>query len=152
MPLLALLIFLWYNAANLPMRFVTFVPFALAYLGLNLAAALTTNVHLEVLKLENNPLGDAGARALLDVVRGNRTLHRIDFGRAPRVSSNLRSSIEQELAPRAQRAAAIEAADGKATWGEQVELPPPTVDEVATAEFSEPLIRGVLEHREEIDA
>ena len=30
--------------------------------------------------------------------------------------------------------------------------PPPTVDEVATAEFAEPLIRGVLEHRDDLDA
>jgi len=51
-----------------------------------------------------------------------------------------------------QRSAAIAAADGKATWGESVELPAPTVDEVATAEFAEPLIRGVLEHRDALDA
>ena len=51
-----------------------------------------------------------------------------------------------------QRAAALAAVEGKATWGESVELPPPTVDEVATAEFAEPLIRGVLEHRDDLDA
>ena len=39
-----------------------------------------------------------------------------------------------------------------ATWGEQPELPPPTADEAAVQLFAEPLIRGVLEHRERIDA
>lgn len=51
-----------------------------------------------------------------------------------------------------QRAAAIAAAGGKATWGEQVELSPPTDDEVAIAEFAEPLICGVLEQRNALDA
>jgi N utilization substance protein B len=51
-----------------------------------------------------------------------------------------------------QRTAALAAADGKTTWGEPVELPPPTIDEVATAEFADPLIRGVLEHRDALDA
>ena len=39
-----------------------------------------------------------------------------------------------------------------ATWGQQPELPPPTTDEAAVQLFAEPLIRGVLEHREKIDA
>ena len=46
----------------------------------------------------------------------------------------------------------IEVIEGKSTWGEEKELPPPTVDDVAIREFAEPLVRGVLEHREEIDA
>jgi transcription antitermination protein NusB len=49
-----------------------------------------------------------------------------------------------------QRRAAL-ANDDKATWGEQVELPPPTADEAATRLFAEPLIRGTLEHRDECD-
>ena len=51
-----------------------------------------------------------------------------------------------------QRPAVIEVIEGKSTWGEEKELPPPTVDDVAIREFAEPLVRGVLEHREEIDA
>lgn len=50
-----------------------------------------------------------------------------------------------------QRDAAISASEGKSTWGEPVELPPPTSDEVATALFAEPLIHGVLTHRDKID-
>ena len=52
----------------------------------------------------------------------------------------------------AQRTAAIlEEKEGKATWGEKIELPPPTADEAMIREFAEPLIRGALEHREEAD-
>ena len=39
-----------------------------------------------------------------------------------------------------------------ATWGEKQEVPPPTADEAAIQLFSEPLIRGVIEHQEKIDA
>ncbi len=61
--------------------------------------------------------------------------------------------LELELATfwNSQRAAAIEEEKGPATWGEKTELPPPTVEEAETRLFSEPLIRGVLEHREAID-
>lgn len=38
-----------------------------------------------------------------------------------------------------------------ATWGQPVEIPPPTVEDVALREFSDALIRGCLEHRAEID-
>lgn len=41
--------------------------------------------------------------------------------------------------------------DDKPTWGEKVELPPPTADEAATRAFADPLIRGVLEKRTELD-
>ena len=51
-----------------------------------------------------------------------------------------------------QRAAAIEDEKGAAKWGETTELPPPSVEEAETRLFAEPLIRGVLEHREKIDA
>jgi N utilization substance protein B len=50
-----------------------------------------------------------------------------------------------------QRTAVIAGEKGKATWGEKVELPPPTVDEAAVRLFAEPLIRGALEQREEAD-
>jgi transcription antitermination protein NusB len=38
-----------------------------------------------------------------------------------------------------------------ATWGEQQELPPPTTEEAAVELFAEPLICGVLEHRDKLD-
>jgi N utilization substance protein B len=50
-----------------------------------------------------------------------------------------------------QRAAAIAEEKGPATWGQQIELPPPTVEEAETRLFADPLIRGVLEHRDAID-
>jgi len=50
-----------------------------------------------------------------------------------------------------QRAAAIAEEKGMATWGEKAELPPPTTEEVATQLFAEPLIRGAIEHRDQID-
>jgi N utilization substance protein B len=50
-----------------------------------------------------------------------------------------------------QRPAVIEMLDGKSTWGEAKEIPPPTVDDLAVQQFGEPLVRGVLEHRDEID-
>jgi N utilization substance protein B len=57
-----------------------------------------------------------------------------------------------ELFWESQRAAAIEQDKGKATWGEQVELPPPTAEEAAVRLFADPLIRGAVAHREECDA
>jgi N utilization substance protein B len=50
------------------------------------------------------------------------------------------------------RAAFAQANDGKATWGEQVELPPPTTAEASLRLFADPLIKGTLEHRAEVDA
>jgi len=50
-----------------------------------------------------------------------------------------------------QRSAAIAEEKGAATWGEQSELPPPSTDEAAMRLFADPLIRGTLEHRDEID-
>jgi len=50
-----------------------------------------------------------------------------------------------------QRLPALEAEKGKTTWGERPELPPPSPDEAAVRLFSEPLIRGVIEHRAECD-
>lgn len=40
---------------------------------------------------------------------------------------------------------------GPATWGEKLELPPPSADEAATRLFADPLIRGVLENRDRLD-
>ena len=50
-----------------------------------------------------------------------------------------------------QRAAAIAEEKGPATWGQPVELPPPTAAEAEVRLFADPLIRGALEHREAID-
>ena len=50
-----------------------------------------------------------------------------------------------------QRAAAVAEEKGPATWGQPVELPPPSADELAMQKFAEPLIRGTLERRDEID-
>jgi N utilization substance protein B len=61
---------------------------------------------------------------------------------------NLAESLAQFW--QSQRAAAI-AAEDKATWGEQTELPPPSTDEAALRLFAEPLIRGAIENRDRID-
>jgi N utilization substance protein B len=50
-----------------------------------------------------------------------------------------------------QRAAAIAGEKGPATWGQPVELPPPTAAEAEVRLFADPLIRGALEHRDAID-
>lgn len=50
-----------------------------------------------------------------------------------------------------QRAAAIAGDKGKATWGQPIELPPPTAGETEMRLFAEPLIRGTLQHRDAID-
>src|SRR5215467_564305 len=50
-----------------------------------------------------------------------------------------------------QRAAAIAEEKGGATWGQPIELPPPTTDEAAVRLFADPLIRGALQYRDESD-
>jgi N utilization substance protein B len=50
-----------------------------------------------------------------------------------------------------QRAAAIAEEKGGATWGQPVELPPPSTEEAAVRLFADPLIRGTLQHRDEAD-
>src|SRR5436190_19908032 len=50
-----------------------------------------------------------------------------------------------------QRGAAIAEEKGTATWGQPVELPPPTADEAAIRLFADPLIRGTVQHRDEAD-
>jgi len=51
-----------------------------------------------------------------------------------------------------QRSAAIAEDKGAARWGEPVELPPPSAEEAAVRLFAEPLIRGTLQRRDELDA
>ena len=62
-------------------------------------------------------------------------------------------NLELELAQfwNSQRTAAIDDEKGASTWGEKIELPPPTVEEAETRLFAEPLIKGTLEHRDLID-
>jgi N utilization substance protein B len=50
-----------------------------------------------------------------------------------------------------QRRAALAEDKGPATWGQKVELPEPTPEETAIRLFAEPLIRGVIERRAELD-
>ena len=40
---------------------------------------------------------------------------------------------------------------GKATWGRQIELPPPTTRDLSLRVFAESLIQGVLDNKEELD-
>lgn len=49
-----------------------------------------------------------------------------------------------------QRKAAL-AEEEKATWGQRIDLPPPTAEETTVRLFADPLIRGTLEHRDECD-
>ena len=51
-----------------------------------------------------------------------------------------------------QQATAIAEEKGGANWGQKVELPPPTTEELATRLFADKLIRGVVENRPELDA
>jgi N utilization substance protein B len=50
-----------------------------------------------------------------------------------------------------QRIAALAEEKAPSTWGEKVQLPPPSAEEAAIRVFAEPLIRGTLEHRNAID-
>ena len=50
-----------------------------------------------------------------------------------------------------QRTAAIAEDKGDATWGQRIELPPPTVEEAEVRVFADPLIRGTLQFRDEAD-
>jgi len=51
-----------------------------------------------------------------------------------------------------QRAAALADEKDASHWGETTQLPPPTAGEAEMRLFSEPLIRGTLQFRDEIDA
>jgi N utilization substance protein B len=50
-----------------------------------------------------------------------------------------------------QRAPAIEEEKAGANWGQKVELPPPSTQELGTRLFADKLIRGVLENRPALD-
>ena len=50
-----------------------------------------------------------------------------------------------------QRAPAIAEEKAPATWGRKADLPPASAAELATRQFADRLIRGVLEHRAELD-
>jgi transcription antitermination protein NusB len=62
-------------------------------------------------------------------------------------------NLEESLAHfwGSQREPAIAEENAPATWGQKVELPPPTAEELATRVFADRLIRGVLDHRVELD-
>ena len=51
-----------------------------------------------------------------------------------------------------QRAVAIAVEKAGATWGQRVELPEPSPDEREMRAFADPLIRGALQYRDEVDA
>jgi N utilization substance protein B len=63
--------------------------------------------------------------------------------------ANLEEALNQFW--ESQQAAAIADEKGPSSWGEKSELPPPTAEESAVRLFAEPLIRGTLERRNEID-
>jgi len=50
-----------------------------------------------------------------------------------------------------QRLTALEDEKAASSWGPRAELPPPTSAEAETRLFADPLIRGVLEHLDELD-
>jgi N utilization substance protein B len=53
---------------------------------------------------------------------------------------------------KSQRAEAIADEKGPARWNQPLELPSPSDEETAIRLFADPLIRGTIEHRDEIDA
>ncbi len=92
---------------------------------------------------------------MLKVVMGKRReareravqfLFQYDLNPAENLEDSLRHFWES------QGAAALADDKGPAKWGQTVELPPASADEVAMRIFAEPLIRGVLDHRESLDA
>jgi transcription antitermination protein NusB len=62
-------------------------------------------------------------------------------------------NLEEALAHfwNSQTAPAIEGEKSAASWGQKIELPPPTTQELATRLFADKLIRGVLENRDTLD-
>jgi len=63
--------------------------------------------------------------------------------------ANLKEALDQFWI--SQAAPAIAEENAPATWGQKVETPAPTVDELALRAFSDKLIYGVIEHRDELD-
>jgi N utilization substance protein B len=51
-----------------------------------------------------------------------------------------------------QRSSAIAEEKGPATWGQKVEVPPPTATEKSLRTFTDSLVRGTLSHRDALDA
>ena len=64
-------------------------------------------------------------------------------------TENLEAALSQFWT--SQRSASLAEDKAAATWGQKVELPPPTVEESALQLFAEPLIRGTLEHQAALD-
>ncbi len=62
---------------------------------------------------------------------------------------NLDEALEQFWS--SQRSAAIADEKDVAHWGQPHELPPPTAEDAAMRLFADPLIRGTIEHRDEVD-
>jgi N utilization substance protein B len=62
---------------------------------------------------------------------------------------NLQAALDQFW--ESQQTAAIAGDKAGATWGQPVELPPPTTEDASLRLFAEPLIRGALEFRAEAD-
>ena len=50
-----------------------------------------------------------------------------------------------------QRPVVIELVEGRSAWGEDRQMPPPSVEDISIRDFAEPLVRGVLENRDSID-
>jgi len=67
---------------------------------------------------------------------------------------NAPENLDESLAEfwHTQRSSALAEKQDAPKWGEKAELPPPTTDEATIQLFAEPLIRGVIEHREKVDA
>ncbi len=65
-------------------------------------------------------------------------------------SENLGEALDAFWDSQRRAALAVEK-ENKATYGEKIELPPPTAAEAELRLFSEPLIRGAIEHRNESD-
>ena len=67
---------------------------------------------------------------------------------------NRPEDLEQALAHfwATQRTAALAEDKADARWGQKVELEPPTTEDTAIKKFAEPLIRGTLQHWEEMDS
>jgi N utilization substance protein B len=67
---------------------------------------------------------------------------------------NLPENLEEALGHfwDSQRAAAIAEDKGKATWGQRTEPPPPSAEDAEVRLFADPLIRGAIQHRDELDA
>ncbi len=63
--------------------------------------------------------------------------------------ANLNEALDQFWD--SQRGPAIAAEKASASWGQKPELPPATHAEVAVRTFADKLIRGVIEHRDELD-